>query len=309
MQTTLRVGVIGAGVLGGALARLLAARGYPVVAVSSRRIERAQALAQAVGAEAVRLPHEVAARTDLVLLTIPDDQIAPVVAEVARVGGWRAGQAVVHTSGSLDRSVLRLAAERGAWIGGLHPLQSAADPEEAVRALPGSYFGVEAEEPLLGLLETLVSRLGGKLLRVPGEAKDLYHLAAALASNGIVALFALAADLFDRAGIPSAESSQALLPLLRGTLENLERLGLPRALTGPISRGDHGTLLRHLDSLGREAPELIALYCLLGRRMVALARAKGSLDDDGARRMLHALAVAEGREPQAGREIKEKACV
>lgn len=296
MQTTLRVGVIGAGVLGGALARLLAAGGYPVVAVSSRRFERAEALARAVGAEAVRSPHEVAARADLTLLTLPDDQIAPVVDQVALAGGWRAGQAAVHTSGVLDRSVLRLAAERGALIGGLHPLQSAADPEEAVRALSGSYFGVEADEPLRGLLETLVTRLGGKLLRVPaGEGKVLYHLAAALASNGVVALFALAADLFDRVGIPPAESNQALLQLLRGSLLNLERLGLPRALTGPISRGDHGTVLRHLDSLAREVPELILLYCLLGRRMVALARAKGSLDTDGARRMLHALAAAEER--------------
>jgi len=293
MQTTFGVGLIGAGVLGGALARLLAARGYPVVAVSSRRFERARELAGAVGAEAFRSPHEVAARADLILLTLPDDQIAPVVAEVARAGAWRAWQAVVHTSGAQDRSVLRLAAERGAWTGGLHPLQSAADPEEALRALPGSYFGVEADEPLLGILENLVSRLGGKLLHVPGEAKVLYHLAAALASNGAVALFAMAADLFDRIGVPPAESSRALLPLLRGTLENLERVGLPGALTGPISRDDHGTVVRHLDTLAREAPELTALYCELGRRMVTLARARGSLDDAGARRMLRTLAIAE----------------
>ncbi|MBI2878295.1 MAG: NAD(P)-binding domain-containing protein, partial [Candidatus Rokubacteria bacterium] len=134
MSVTVKIGVIGAGVLGSALARLLAARGYPVVAVSSRRLERAETLAVAVGAEAHRLPHEVAARADLTLLTLPDDQIGPVAAEVARAGGWGPGKAAVHTSGALDRSVLAPAAERGAWTGGLHPLLAAADPDQALQA-------------------------------------------------------------------------------------------------------------------------------------------------------------------------------
>lgn len=293
MKTSIRVGVIGAGVLGSALARLLAVRGYQIVAVSSRRLERAQNLARAVNAQAFHVPHEVAARADLTLLALPDDQIAQVAVEVSRAGGWRPGQAVVHTSGALDRSVLAPAAERGAWVGGLHPLQSAADPDEAVRALPGSYFGVEADEPLLGVLETLVSRLGGRLLRVSGEAKALYHLAAALTSSGVVALFALGVELFGRVGIPAADSNQALLSLLRESVANLERLGLPRALTGPIARGDHGTVVLHLQALRREVPELTAIYCGLGRRMVTLALAKGSLDDDGARRILRTLTDAE----------------
>lgn len=291
----LRVGVIGAGVLGSALARLLAACGYPIVAVSSRRFEDARTLACAVGAEAARAPHEVALAADLTLLTLPDDQIAQVTAEVARAGGWGAGRAVVHTSGALDLSALQPAAERGAWIGSLHPLQSAADPEGAVRALPGSYFGVEADEPLLGILKTLVARLGGTVLRLRGEGKVLYHLAAALAGNGLIALFAVATDLLGRAGIAPADAIQALLPLLRGTVENLERLGLPSALTGPIARGDHGTVVRHLRALEREAPEMTPAYCALGRRMAALAIARGSLDGDGARRILRTLAEAEER--------------
>ena len=293
MNATARVGIIGAGVLGSALARALAARGHPVVAVASRRFEGARALAEAVGAEAVPSAHEVAANADLTLLTLPDDQIGPVAAEVARAGGWGPGKAAVHTSGALDRSVLAPAAERGAWTGGLHPLLAAADPDQALQALEGSWFGVEAEPPLFGVLETLVQRLGGRSLRVPGAAKEVYHLAAALAANGAVALFALAVDLIERAGIPGAEASRALVPLLRGSVENLERLGLPRALTGPIARGDHGTLLRHLEALGREAPELTALYCGLGRRMVGLALARGSLDEAGARRILRTLADAE----------------
>lgn len=293
MSATVRIGVIGAGVLGSALARALAARGVPVVAVSSRRPERARVLAEAVGAEAVAAPQEVAAKADLTLLALPDDQIGPVAAEVARAGGWGPGKAAVHTSGALDRSVLAPAAERGAWTGSLHPLLAAADPDGAERALAGSSFGVEADEPLLGVLEGLVARLGARPLRLSGETKPLYHLAAALTANGAVALFAHAVDLFGRAGIPEPEASRALAALLRGSAENLERLGLPRALTGPIARGDHGTVLQHLEALGREAPELTALYCGLGRRLVVLALARGGLGDDGARRILHTLADAE----------------
>jgi predicted short-subunit dehydrogenase-like oxidoreductase (DUF2520 family) len=293
MQEHLRVGIIGAGVLGNALGRLFSQHGYRIVAVASRRLPSARALAQVVDAEAVPAPVQVATGADLILLTLPDDQVAPVVADIARAGGFRPGQSVVHTSGALDLNVLAPAAERGAWTGSLHPFQSAADPDQAVRTLPGSAFGVEAAEPLRGILESIVLRVGGRPLRVTGEMKALYHVAAALASNGAVALFAAAADLLERAGIPPADSRQALLALLGGTLENLSRLGLPRALTGPIARGDEGTVIRHLRALARWAPDLTGLYCELGRTMVALAVEKGSLDGDGAKRILQALSDAE----------------
>lgn len=299
MDGSIRVGIVGAGVLGSALARLLAARGCAVVAVSSRRFARAEALARAVEADAVRLPQEVATRSDLTLLTLPDDAIGAVAGEIARAGGWRPGHAVVHTSGALDRRVLAPAAGCGALAGVLHPLQSAADPDEAVRALPGSYFGIEAAEPLLSTLEGLVARIGARSLRVPDDGKALYHLAAALASNGVVALWSVAVDLFARAGVSGADAGRALLPLLRGTVDNLERLGLPGALTGPVARGDRGTVLRHLDALGRAAPELRALYCGLGRRMADLAVAKGSLDPEGAREILRTLDEAQVRRAAA----------
>lgn len=301
MDGSVRVGIVGAGVLGSALARLLAAHGCRVVAVSSRRFARAEALARAVEAEACRGPHEVAIRSDLILLTLPDDAIGAVTAEIAAAGGWRSGHAAVHTSGALDRGALAPAAGRGAQVGVLHPLQSAADPDEAVRALPGGYFGIEAAEPLLGTLEGLVARIGARSVRVPGEGKALYHLAAALVSNGVVALFGVAVDLFGRAGVSGADVGQALLPLLRGSVDNLDRLGLPRALTGPIARGDLGTVRRHLGALERAAPELTGLYCGLGRRMADLAVAKGSLDPERARAIVRALDGAEARRAAPGR--------
>lgn len=266
----LTLGVIGAGAVGSVLGRLLAARGFRVTVVGGRAAERA----------------EIAAGSDLVILAVPDDAVASVAAAIGDAGGWRAGRAVVHTSGALDASVLAPAATAGAGTGVLHPLQSLADREAAADRLTGVYYGLEAEPPLLGLLEGLVRRIGGVPVRIRSEAKAVYHLAAALASNATVALVAAAVELMARAGLPPADAARALLPLVRGSVENLERLGLPSALTGPASRGDAGTVARHRRALAEVAPDLLAVYDGLTRRMVRLGLAKGSLNAAGARRIL-----------------------
>jgi predicted short-subunit dehydrogenase-like oxidoreductase (DUF2520 family) len=285
--STLRLGIVGAGALGGALARLFVARGVRVTAVAGRLAASAERVARAVGAQAVS-PSEAAGQSDLTILAVPDDAVSGVATAIAQAGGWRAGSAVVHTSGALDTTVLAPASQAGALVGVLHPLQTVADAEASLDALASSAYGIEAEEPLLGLLEALVHRVGGRPLRIPGEARPLYHLAAALASNATVALFAAAVDLLERAGVPASDAGPALLPLLRGTVENLER-GPVRALTGAVARGDAGTVERHRRALAETAPDLLGVYDGLARRMVELALAKGSLDPEGAWKIREAL--------------------
>ncbi len=289
--TTLRVGIVGAGALGVALARLLVARGLRVTAVAGRQAGSVERLARTVGAEAVS-PGEAASESDLTILTVPDDAVGVVTVAIAQAGGWRAGSAVVHTSGALDTSVLAPAAQAGTGVGVLHPLQTVVDGGASPDALGSSYFGIEAQEPLLGLLEALVRHLGGRPLRIPRDGRPLYHLAAVLASNATVALFAAAVELLERAGVPANDAGPALLPLLRGTLENLERQGPVLALTGPVARGDAGTVDRHRRALAEAAPDLLAVYDGLARRMVQLAVAKGSLDAAGAGRIHAALEQA-----------------
>ena len=285
----LRLGFVGAGVVGRSLAMLLSQRGYSVVSVTSQSVKSAEALAGSVPHCRAGTIHDVQKTSDLIFLTVPDDQIEFVAARLAQEAPWRPGQAVVHCSGALSLDPLRALSERGVAVGSFHPLQSLASLEDGVLRLPGSYFGVEADEPLRSTLRVMVHALGGHLLLLPGHSKARYHLAATIASNYVVTLFAVAVDLLGRKGITQAESASALLPLLRGTVENLAQLGLPRALTGPIARGDLGTIHRHLEVLREEAPEVESLYRHLGAATVPLAIQKGSLTGERAARLRQSL--------------------
>ena len=265
----MKVGFVGAGAAGGALARALAAAGVPVVAVTGKGPERAHTLAAAIPeCAAVPTAQDVADRVDLVVLAVPDRAIAEVCASVR----WRADAAVVHCSGAHSLDVLEPARAAGALVGGCHPLQTLTGaPEDAAR-LAGSVFGIEAEEPLRGMLADLVERIGGRPVFLSARDKALYHASAVLISNYTVTLAATAAGLWEAFGVDRRDGLRALLPLLRGTVANLEQHGVPNALTGPIARGEAGTLERHLNALADYRPDLLPLYRELGRHTVPLAR-------------------------------------
>ncbi|ACZ38134.1 Rossmann-like and DUF2520 domain-containing protein [Sphaerobacter thermophilus] len=265
----MKVGFVGAGAAGGALARALAAAGVPVVAVTGKGPERAHTLAAAIPeCAAVPTAQDVADRADLVVLAVPDRAIAEVCASVR----WRADAAVVHCSGAHSLDVLEPARAAGALVGGCHPLQTLTGaPEDAAR-LAGSVFGIEAEEPLRGMLADLVERIGGRPVFLSARDKALYHASAVLISNYTVTLAATAAGLWEAFGVDRRDGLRALLPLLQGTVANLEQHGVPNALTGPIARGDAGTLERHLNVLADYRPDLLPLYRELGRHTVPLAR-------------------------------------
>ncbi len=288
------VGFIGAGKVGTALAALLHARGVEVAGVSGRTLTdgRRMALAAHLDPSVARERADTIARAAIVFLTVPDDVIGPLCAQVASEEGWRAGQGVVHCSGALSSAVLEPARRVGALVASFHPLQAFASLEAALDNLPGSTFALEGDTELVGQLERLVQVLDGTALHLRPDDKVLYHAAAAIASNYTVTLAGLACELLVREGIAADpnEALRYLLPLLRGTVENLEALGLPDALTGPLVRGDVGTVARHIEALQRCAPELAHLYRHLARLTLPLAqqKQKGQLDE-AAVRELHTL--------------------
>jgi predicted short-subunit dehydrogenase-like oxidoreductase (DUF2520 family) len=299
-----RLGFIGAGTTGGAFARCLAGAGYPVVAVASRTSASAERLAGRLkGCRAVADPQAVAAVADLVFITTSDDVIAEVAAQVR----WRPGVWVVHVSGAESLDVLEPARRAGAAVGSIHPLQTFADAEQAVASMPGSTFALEGEGPLLACLRDMALALGGRAIELRPQDKALYHLAAVLVSNYVVTLMDVATGLWQQFGVDQDSATEALLPLLQGTVNNLRRLGLPDALTGPIARGDLGTVRRHLEALEASAPDLLPAYRELGLRTIAVATAlaekrsrlgrSGGLQREQAealRRLLAAEAVAAG---------------
>ena len=282
------VGVIGAGRLGGALVRALIACGYRVDNVATRGGERTQRLTVEAGLAGLSLSSatDVASSCDLVFLAVPDGAIEGVAAAEA----WRPGQAVVHCSGAAGLDVLEAPRARGALVGCFHPLQSFsgdAGPDH----FRGVTVGVEGAAPLGEWLETMARDLGATPLRLEGVDRALYHAAAVLSSNDVVALMAAAARAWEAAGLPHEAARSALAPLLLGAARNIEARPLEQALTGPVARGDIETVRRHLEAL-RALPDLHALYRTLGRELLRLPLAL----DEAVRSEIEAL-LADGSRP------------
>lgn len=283
---TLRLGFVGPGTVGSALARGLAGAGYPVVAIFGRNTERLErAVGSISGAHAAGSAQAVVDTSDVVFLTVPDDAIRPTAASLT----WVPGKSAVHCSGAASLDLLETARKQGAAVGAFHPLQTLASLEQAMRNLPGSAVAIEASDPALEeALAGMARALGGRPFALRGD-KGLYHASAVLACNDLVTLLDAAAELWTDLGFTKEEGLMALLPLVRGTIENLEAIGLPNALTGPVSRGDVGTIEKNLAALSEHAPETAALYVELARRTIPIARAKGTLSDEAAARLLERL--------------------
>ena len=278
----LKLGFIGAGTVGTALAVRLKGKGYPVAAVSSRSQTSAEKLAQAVGDCRVFDSNQaVADNTELVFITTPDDAIAPVVSEIK----WHAGQSVIHCSGADSVDILKPAKELGAQVGAFHPLQTFASVKQAIENMPGSTFALEAEEPLLNTLKDMATALDGQWVELKASDKVLYHASAVIACNYLVTLVKLATDLWQTFNVPPPKATKALLPLLRGTLHNIDTVGIPQCLTGPIARGDIGTINKHLDALEQTAPHLLPTYRELGQQTIPIALAKGKINESRAQEL------------------------
>jgi predicted short-subunit dehydrogenase-like oxidoreductase (DUF2520 family) len=278
----LKLGFIGAGTVGTALAARLSQSGYPVVAVASRTKASAQKLSDAVGyCPVFDTNQEAADHAELIFITTPDDAIAPVAAEIK----WHPGQSVIHCSGADSVASLEPAKKAGAQVGALHPLQTFASVEQAMENMPGSTFALEAEEPLLATLKEMAAALGGSWVVLKSSDKVLYHASAVIACNYLVTLVKIASELWQSFGVPPQKATQALLPLLRGTLHNIETIGIPNCLTGPIARGDVGTINKHLEALAETAPQILPTYRELGRQTVPIALAKGKIDKSQAKEL------------------------
>ncbi len=278
----IKIGFIGAGTTGTALAVRLSQKECPVVAVSSRTLSSAQKLARLVpNCQVCHAAQEVADTAELVFITTPDDVIAQVCGKVQ----WREGQSVVHCSGAHSVDILEAAKKLGAAVGSFHPLQTFADVDQAIENLSGSTFALEAEEPLMSTLKELTLLLNGNWVELKPGDKVLYHAAAVFACNYLVTLFKLALDLWLDFGVSAKEATRALLPLLAGTINNIDNIGLPDCLTGPVARGDSGTIERHLSALETRSPSLLTTYKELGLQTIPIALAKGKVNEQKAEEM------------------------
>ena len=281
------IGIIGAGAVGTALGVALTRAGWRVHAVASRdaaRRERFRGLVE--GSRAFSEPTALVEEVELIIVAVPDDAVAEVASGIRMYGG----QAMVHTSGILGPEVLAPATAAGTQIGSFHPLVAFADMERAIAALPGATVAIEGDDQLAALLAEMADALGAIPVRLAPGAKAAYHAAAVLAAGGFVALLDAIAELGRVAGLDEAGALAIYGPLIEQTLGNARALGIQAALTGPMTRGDRGTLDAHLAALRQHAPGVLDLYIAAAEREIALAEARGALTPEAARNLRSSLA-------------------
>ena len=283
------IGIVGAGSVGTALGVALRRAGWPIHAVASRdpaRRERFRSLVE--GSRAFAEPTALVEEVELIIVAVPDDAIATVA------GGVRmySGQAMVHTSGLLGGEVLAPAMAAGTQVGSFHPLVAFADTERAVAALHGATIAIEGDDQLAALLARMAEAIGAVPVRLAAGAKAAYHAAAVLSAGGFIALLDAIAELGRVAGLDEAGSLAIYGPLIEQTLGNARALGIRAALTGPMTRGDIGTLEAHLAALRRHAPGVVPLYVAAAEREIDLAVARGAASPEVADRLRSLLATA-----------------
>jgi predicted short-subunit dehydrogenase-like oxidoreductase (DUF2520 family) len=285
----LRVGVIGAGSVGAVLGAALAGAGHDVVAAAGLSAASAERAARLLPGVPLLHADEVLAAADLVVLAVPDDTLPGLVAGLAETGAWRAGQVAFHTSGAHGLAVLAPAQLAGVLPLALHPAMTFTGAPEDVERLVGAPFGVTARPEHRAVAETLVLEMGGEPFYVAEEDRGLYHAALVTGANHLVTLVAEAADLLREAGV--AEPARVLTPLLTAALDNGLRRG-DRGLTGPVSRGDVGTVANHLETLNDRAPASVAAYVAMAQRTTERALGVGRLKRHEAAPLLDLLGTA-----------------
>lgn len=267
------IGIAGAGRVAQALGRLLLNAGQPVVAMAGREPERTARAAAFVGEGVIPASFEsLPALATRILIAVPDDALAEVADRLA--WGRMATGVALHTSGARGAGVLEVLEHRGVSCGVLHPLQTVASPEQGVQALPGSAFAVVGSGAAEAWALEIVTLLGGNALRIVPEQQPLYHAAAVMASNYVVALVDAAVILMEKAGVDRLEALRALAPLVTASAANAVTLTPAAALTGPIERRDLQTVGAHLKALDQAPAAVSELYRSAGRHTVDLARRK-----------------------------------
>ena len=272
MADRLTIGIIGAGRAAHVLGAALANAGYQIVAVASRTQASAESASLAIRdarpAENKRAckvvsPQGVADSAEMVLITTNDGSIGVVAAET----NWKQGQTVVHASGALGADVLAPAAAKGARIASWHPFQTLTGSAR----LDGVTFGIEAAADLYEELADMTKAVGGEPLAVPAEARALYHAASVMACGYLTTLLREARRIWEAAGLPEEAGRRAIGAVAAATLQNARTLGEGETVTGPVSRGDVGTVRLHLEEINQVAPELIPLYTAISRRSAVLS--------------------------------------
>ncbi len=279
--------IMGAGVVGTALAARLVRAGVPVAGLHGRQAELSDAASAISGvlASSGDIP-DILNSSDVVIISVRDERIKEVVERLVREKRLGKNQILLHTSGAnASGDILAAGRAHVKALGTLHPLVSFADPRLAVEGMRTVAFGLEGDPAAVRVAGKLVALMGARSVVLESKNLALYHAGAVMVSNYVVALADLGRSLLVEAGVPADQALPALIPLMTSVVQNLAQVGLPGALTGPVERGDVSSVERHLDILKKRAPQTVDLYKLIGRDVLRIALQKNRLDADAVARL------------------------
>ena len=276
--------IIGAGMVGTAIGFLLRKTGYVVIAIADKSPAALKRALPYTGGKVFRTPGEAVQEADCILITTPDDAISSTCQEIALCPAIK-GKFVFHMSGAGGLDLLESAKKAGADVASIHPLQSFSSIDQAIKNIPGSYFGITTDKKAQKIAKNIVNDLGGIPLLISSDQKPLYHAAACFASNYLVSLMNTVESIYQAIGLNEKDAKTAYLPLVYGSLKNIEKSGSIPSLTGPIARGDFGTIKKHISAINKNLPQYLFLYSSLGLITVKVAQQKGTLNTRQAKTM------------------------
>jgi predicted short-subunit dehydrogenase-like oxidoreductase (DUF2520 family) len=264
--------IIGCGKLGQTLGRLWTEqRVFRIQQVLNRSSESAQQATDFIGAGKAVASFSDMQSADVYLIGTPDGQIAEAAGRLAASASLEAGTIVFHCSGALPSTLLQPLKDKGAFIASVHPIKSFSSAQAATASFGGTWCGIEGDPQALEVLRPAFEAIGAKMAEIRTEEKLIYHAAAVFASNYLVTLLDVALQAYAKAGIPESVARELLAPLVSGTLDNVVRSGTERALTGPIARGDIGTVVRQYRAVSAWDKRYGKLYREMGKLTGMLA--------------------------------------
>ncbi|MBN2355046.1 DUF2520 domain-containing protein [candidate division KSB1 bacterium] len=291
-----KIGIIGVGRVGRSMALALTRIGIPVAAVCDRRIRVAEAMAKACGPQTCAIPlNQLPRALSVILICVPDDAISLVAEELVAHADIAADTVAAHCSGALTSAALAPLRSKTQLLASMHPVQTFPGAKDDWQRLSGIYFALEGEPTAVMRLQTIVTALNSKAITLLPEHKALYHIGCVFASNYLIALQDAAAQCLKASGLKEREALTLFKPLQQTTWRNIEQEGLIGALTGPIARGDVGTITEHLKALASHVPQAQEVYIQLGLQLLLLLkRATGKLSVD--QRQIETLLLSERKE-------------
>ena len=268
--------IIGTGMVGTAIGFLLKKAGYKITAICDKSSTALKRSLPYTGGNIFPKSSDTLPQADYILITTPDDAIAAACEAIARSPEIK-GKIIFHMSGAGGLDLLASGKKAGAFVACIHPLQSFSSIDQAIKNIPGSYFGVTADKKALTPAKKIVRHLRGIPIVISPDQKPLYHAAACFASNYLVSLMNVVESICQSIGMNEKDSKKAYLPLVYGSLKNITKSGSVLSLTGPIARGDCSTVQKHLQALHEKLPQYSSVYSSMGLLAVQIAQQKGSL--------------------------------